>query len=192
MKDIKSKLEDLRNDCIMQAKNEADEMNKNIDEKIEKDIKEQIEEYTKKQEIRFNREIKGLEKQYNIRKYELEKKLKMDLINKQREIKIDLINAIEENMKNFVQSEEYFNYLIKNINNSLRKIGKKGDNIIIYITDYDNSRYSKMLSANLKDYTVETIDNSNIGGCKCLDKDSNIIIDNTISLLIRERIEEMY
>lgn len=192
MDDIKSKLEDLRNDCITQAKNEANEMNNNIDMKIENDIKEQIEEYSKKQEVRFNREIKNLEKQYNTKRYELEKEVKMNLLEMQKEVKMDLINTVEENMKIFVQSEEYLNYLIKNINNSLSKIGKKGDNIIIYITNYDSGRYSKILSANFNEYNIETISDDNIGGSKCLDKSSNIIIDNTIRLLIRERIEEIY
>lgn len=192
MDEIKSKLEELRNDCIMQAKNEASEMNDEIDKKIENDIKEQLDEYSKKQEIRFDREIKGLEKQYNTKRYELEKIAKMDLIKRQQEIKMDLINSVEENMRIFVQSEEYLNYLIKNINNSLSKIGKKCDNIIIYITNYDSSRYSKILSDNFKEYNIETISDDNIGGCKCLDKSSNIIINNTISLLIRERIEEIY
>ena len=192
MNDIKSKLEDLRADCIMQAKNEADEMNRNIDEKVENDIKEQIEEYSKKQKIRFDREIKGLEKQYNTKKYELEKNSKMNLIKKQKEIIFDLINSVEMKMKDFVQSEKYFDYLINNINNSLNKIGSKSNNVIIYITNYDNSRYSNILLENFKDYTIETISDNNIGGCKCLDKNSNVIIDNTISLLIREKIEEIY
>ena len=93
MDDIKSKLEDLRNDCITQAKNEANEMNNNIDKKIENDIKEQIDEYSKKQEIRFNREIKGLEKQYNTKRYELEKIAKMDLIKFENSSMLESLNS---------------------------------------------------------------------------------------------------
>lgn len=192
MDQIKSKLEDLRNDCIMQAKNEANEMNNDIDEKIENDIKEKLDEYSKKQEIRFNREIKGIEKQYNTRRYELEKIAKMDLLERQQEIKMDLINSVAKNMSMFVKSEEYFNYLIKNINNAIDKIGKNKDNITIYITNYDSNRYSKILSSKFNNYNIKTISDDNIGGCKCIDVDSNIIVDNTISLLIRERIEEIY
>lgn len=192
MDQIKSKLEDLRNDCIMQAKNEANEMNNDIDEKIENDIKEKLDEYSKKQEIRFNREIKGIEKQYNTRRYELEKIAKMDLLKRQQEIKMDLINSVAKNMSMFVKSEEYFNYLIKNINNAIDKIGKNKDNITIYITNYDSNRYSKILSSKFNNYNIKTISDDNIGGCKCIDVDSNIIVDNTISLLIRERIEEIY
>lgn len=192
MDQIKSKLEDLRNDCIMQAKNEANEMNNDIDEKIENDIKEKLDEYSKKQEIRFNREIKGIEKQYNTRRYELEKIAKMDLLKRQQEIKMDLINSVAKNMSMFVKSEEYFNYLIKNINNAIDKIGKNKDNITIYITNYDSNRYSKILSSKFNNYNIKTISDDNIGGCKCIDVDSNIIVDNTISLLIRERIDEIY
>lgn len=192
MDQIKSKLEDLRNDCIMQAKNEANEMNNDIDEKIENDIKEKLDEYSKKQEIRFNREIKGIEKQYNTRRYELEKIAKMDLLKRQQEIKMDLINSVAKNMSMFVKSEEYFNYLIKNINNAIDKIGKNRDNITIYITNYDSNRYGKILSSKFNNYNIKTISDDNIGGCKCIDVDSNIIVDNTISLLIRERIEEIY
>lgn len=192
MDQIKSKLEDLRNDCIMQAKNEANEMNNDIDEKIENDIKEKLDEYSKKQEIRFNREIKGIEKQYNTRRYELEKIAKMDLLKRQQEIKMDLINSVAKNMSMFVKNEEYFNYLIKNINNAIDKIGKNKDNITIYITNYDSNRYSKILSSKFNNYNIKTISDDNIGGCKCIDVDSNIIVDNTISLLIRERIEEIY
>ena len=192
MNDIKNKIEELREDCIREANIEADEMNKNIDEKIENDIKEQLDEYSKKQRIRYDREMKGFEKQYNIKKYELEKNSKMNLLEKQKEIIIDLINSVEKKMKDFVHSEKYFDYLVKNINNSLNKIGSKTNSVIIYITDYDYNRYSNMLSASFKDYTIKTISDKNIGGCKCLDKDSNIIIDNTISLLIRERINQIY
>ena len=192
MNDIKNKIEELREDCIREANIEADEMNKNIDEKIENDIKEQLDEYSKKQRIRYDREMKGFKKQYNIKKYELEKNSKMNLLEKQKEIIIDLINSVEKKMKDFVHSEKYFDYLVKNINNSLNKIGSKTNSVIIYITDYDYNRYSNMLSASFKDYTIKTISDENIGGCKCLDKDSNIIIDNTISLLIRERINQIY
>lgn len=192
MNDIKNKIEELREDCIREANIEADEMNKNIDEKIENDIKEQLDEYSRKQRIRYDREMKGLEKQYNIKKYELEKNSKMNLLEKQKEIIIDLINSVEKKMKDFVQSEKYFDYLVKNINNSLNKIGSKTNSVIIYITDYDYNRYSNMLSASFKDYTIKTTSDENIGGCKCLDEDSNIIIDNTISLLIRERINQIY
>ena len=192
MDEPKEMLEELREGCIMQAKQEANEMSQQIDQKMEQEIQEQMDEYEKKQNFRLQRELKRLEKKFNSQKFEIDKEAKVAFLEKQNDIRKACIQAIEEKMKNFVQTEEYREFLLKNIRSAIEKTNgdENGHHFVkISITEQDNEKYANDIKQVFPDIELATIPNRWIGGCQCFHKISNVMIDNTIKSLIQEKME---
>ena len=89
-------------------------------------------------------------------------------------------------------NKEYEDFLIKNIESALSKIGIEDNNlneIYVYITKQDEEKYINIIKEYYPKIEVKPIDNSYIGGCKCFSKELNIFVDNTLKLSIDEQVE---
>ena len=97
------KLTKLKNDCMKNAQNDAEELLNKIKEQIDNQVSDELEPYNVKQEIRFNREMKNIEKEYHANYYLLESEMKNKIIQKQEEIKIDFKKELEKRIISFVR-----------------------------------------------------------------------------------------
>ena len=97
------KLTKVRNDCMKNAQKDAEELLSKIKEKIDNQVLEELEPYNIMQEIKFNREMKNIEKEYHANYYLLETELKNKIIQKQEEIRQDFRNELEHRIINFVR-----------------------------------------------------------------------------------------
>ena len=82
MEEIERKLLKFKEDCLKQAGQDADNLQLNIKEKIDAQVAEELKQYNEKQEIKFERELKKLEKDYYARRFALETDIKQKLLQK--------------------------------------------------------------------------------------------------------------
>ena len=143
MEEIERKLLKFKEDCLKQAGQDADNLQLNIKEKIDAQVAEELKQYNEKQEIKFERELKKLEKDYYARRFALETDIKQKLLQKEQEIQENYKIELENMLKLFVKSEEYEEFLIKNIEKSLAKVqeDKEAKGLVIYLTKEDKKNY---------------------------------------------------
>ena len=102
MEEIERKLLKFKEDCLKQAGQDADNLQLNIKEKIDAQVAEELKQYNEKQEIKFERELKKLEKDYYARRFALETDIKQKLLQKEQEIQENYKIELEvKSMKNF-------------------------------------------------------------------------------------------
>ena len=126
----------------------------------------------------------------NINNYQTQiNNLKNIIIQKDVELNKNIENKLFEELKTqfieITQSEKYESYFKKNDYETINKISQK-DNLIIFVTKNDKIRFTNFL-CNLN-YKIETIDDSNIGGC--IVQNSEESINNTILENLKEKINE--
>ena len=92
-------------------------------------------------------------------------------------------------LEKFTNSNEYENYLINNIDITLKNI-QNHENATIFITEKDYKKYGEFIK-NKYNLNIETMDNDHIGGIIIVDKFSKISIDNTMKNAIEEKIKNI-
>lgn len=192
MEEIERKLLKFKEDCLKQAGQDADNLQLNIKEKIDAQVAEELKQYNEKQEIKFERELKKIEKDYYARRFALETDIKQKLLQKEQEIQEDYKLELENMLKLFVKSEEYEEFLIKNIEKSLAKVqeDKEAKGLVIYLTKEDKKNYSQKLKEVYPNIKIELMDEENLGGSQCYCKKKNIFVDNTLKLAVIEQVED--
>lgn len=188
--DIAEKMDKFKEDCLMQAKKEAEELEKEIIEQVENQVKDEMEPYNIRQEIKFNRAMKKIEKDYFASLYALESEKKQKIIKKQEELKEDFRLNLKEKIINFTKSQEYKDYLLDSIKKAVQNITENENEIILYITENDINLYGAIVKKEYPNVQIESIDNTFLGGCRCFNKSKKIFMDNTLSLAIEEQVKD--
>ncbi len=191
MSSVNEKLAKFKYDCINQAKKDAEDLQLKIKEQIDSQVSEELKEYYEKQEIKFNRSLKNLEKEFHANCYLLETEAKQKVIQRQEEIKKDFKLSLKKKVEDFANGSEYEKYLFKNIDSTMKKINADKtnlNNITLYLTDRDKNKFQDRLSKIYQGIIIEIIDDENIGGCRCFNREANIFIDNTLKLGIEEQV----
>ncbi len=181
---IEKKIEKIRKSCLETAKRELVVLKEeNISTTNEK-ISKMIEDYQDILSVKYTNELNKIEREYNrnLFDYEMEGNLRL---NKVKTKLFENIKAkVVEELKKFVDSKEYKKYLIKNIEETLKNSSKG----TIYVTENDFKNYKDELEK-LFNTNIDTIDNTNIGGCMV--ENNKIAIDNTIKNNIEEKLSEI-
>ena len=175
------KLQSIENVCNNKARLQKLDLEQKLKDKIGKSIQEEMDKYRSKQEARKKNTLYKMEKQYNTNLWQLENEYKQKYIELRTSINNRLREELKIELQNYAKSEQYLNYLRKNINNALNSIEDK-QNIIIYLTSQDRQRLSQEFT------NIEVMDDKYIGGC--IVKGDSQIINNTILENLEEKIDE--
>ena len=110
----------------------------------------------------------------------------------QEEITEDFKKELENKIIQFVSSEKYRDFLMKNILFTIKNMEESNmDNIHLFITNNDIANYGELIKDKIKLSKIEVMDDENLGGCQILNKKSKVMIDNTLKLAINEQIENI-
>ncbi len=192
MEEIEKKFAKFKEDCFKQAEQDADNLQLKIKEQIDAQVLEELKQYNEKQEVKFEREMNKIEKDYYAQRFSLETEVKQKLIDKEKEIQEKYKLELENMIKTFINSKDYEKYLKKNIEKSLEQIQEKKDSkgIVIYLTKNDKKEYSENLKKEYPNIKIELMEEENLGGSQCYCKKKNIFIDNTLKLAVQEQVED--
>ena len=128
--------------------------------------------------VKVSRSLK--EASYKIKR---EKEHYQKLYNRYNEIKKELKEEVKRKLQIFTEKEEYLQYLIKTINDSLNVVNNDNSSII-FVTNNDKQKYEEVLNRyNIK---IDVLDNDFIGGCKLKNDKLGVIIDNTLKTNLDE------
>lgn len=188
MSSVQDKIDKFRLNCYEMATHEENELSFAIDEKINKNIEDEIDLYQKEANAKYEKKSKKLEQNYNCQIFDEENMARHAVIDAENEIKNDLKRTVTGKIKEFVNSEAYKNFLIKNISNALNKLRiEDGDVVKINITNEDFNKYKDEIK-NQFNFEIGEISDKNIGGAICINESKNISINNTLKILIEENV----
>ena len=158
-------------------------LNEKINTEIEEQINVELTEYVKKQEASYKKQCEKIVKDYNKALFEYEVECKKNVQNVKNIIKKELKEEVKRKLQIFTEKEEYLQYLIKTINDSLNVVNNDNSSII-FVTNNDKQKYEEVLNRyNIK---IDVLDNDFIGGCKLKNDKLGVIIDNTLKTNLDE------
>jgi len=152
----------------------------NLEDAIEKETADRLDairsEYQKIADEKFDKNIKYVEKQVNGDIWVDSVEAKKRILDKKAQIVTDIINAAKSRINDFINSEEYADYLIQSIQEAMTHINNNGT---IYLTSHDKERFSDILQAEFQGKIDIQINDEIIGGCIAEDEDG-VVVDNSI------------
>lgn len=183
---IEKRLKEFEESCLGMASNEASLLKQEIEQEIEEQIKSELEEYITKKEWNFNKTMEKLEKDYMKEIFKFQADCKKEILIAKKEIDIDLKKEVTNLIKNYTETEEYKNYLFRNISKAINCLENK-DNTLIGLVSRDIEKYKDELSQKFN-IEITQIEDSYIGGC--IIKTDSVIIDNSLKNNIEEKMQE--
>lgn len=183
---VDKKIEKIEKTCYELAKKEQKDLKDNNDNNSNEKIALMIEEYKENLSKKYVDELSKINRENKRELFDFEKEEKM----KVKQLKIDLTNnlllKITNEFESYTNTDEYKQYLLNNIQNTLRKF-KSANDCIIYITQKDYDKFSLEIQ-NTYNLKIEKMENENIGGCIIVNNVEKISIDNTLKTNIQEEI----
>ena len=181
MRSIKDKLRFFNEVILKDATAERDRILRQIKALSEERISQEKSKFQEQAEQLLRKETSLAENEKNniISRAVIESK---QLLAKTRNEIIETIyNEVKGKLVEFVQKEEYLNYLHEQIIDSCSRAGE--GNFIVYLCERDMQRLKDKLE-NIKhnlsrDITFEQAGDEIIGGCRVLNQTAGIIVDNT-------------
>lgn len=117
---------------------------------------------------------------------------KIKVLNKKKELLKRAIEGVKNKAKQFIDTEEYENYLLNLVTEVLSEL-KDEKEIILYVLPTDAERFKKKLKDTIKksgastdDVQIEPSSNDIIGGVIAVNKAQSIRIDASISSTIED------
>lgn len=181
---IEKKIEKIRKSCLETAKRELVILKEENSSIANEKISKMIEDYQDVLSVKYTNELNKIEREYNRNLFDYEMEGNVRLNNVKAKLFENIKSEVVKELKEFVDSKEYKKYLIKNIEETLQN-STKGT---IYVTEKDFKRYKDELEK-LFNTKIDTIDDTNIGGCMV--ENNKISIDNTIKNNIEEKLSEI-
>jgi len=181
LRSIKDKLRFFNEVILKDATAERDRILRQIKALSEERISQEKSKFQEQAEQLLRKETSLAENEKNniISRAVIESK---QLLAKTRNEIIETIyNEVKGKLVEFVQKEEYLNYLHEQIIDSCSRAGE--GNLIVYLCERDMQRLKDKLE-NIKhnlsrDITFEQAGDEIIGGCRVLNQTAGIIVDNT-------------
>ncbi len=179
-------------------------LNQSMDKKFQEELAELEEQYNtklQKSKDEVDKEAKNIvetaRKKVEAGRNEIQSKTKISIKKESMEVKEKYFNILmshlRTNLNEFVVSQKYKNYLLKNISQFNREINSiTGDELIIYLTKKDNEKFSSLIRQEIdskhsfKNIVFKVIDDSIIGGIIIDFPQSNLRIDMTIKSVLEE------
>ncbi len=179
-------------------------LNQSMDKKFKEELAELEEQYNaklQKSKDEVDKEAKSIietaRKKVEAGRLEIQSKTKIIIKKESMEVKEKYFNILMSHLKDkldeFVVSEMYKNYLLKNIyqfNQEIKSIN--GDELLIYLTKKDNEKFSSLIKQeidsthNFKSIIFKEIDDSIIGGIIIDFPQKNLRIDMTVKSVLEE------
>lgn len=190
MRIVEEKLDEFYKDIM----NDVNENKKNILDLVDKDIQKKLEEkeleYLEKAYSRIQEGLKGIHREKNeiISRAAMESKRK--LLNKREEIINQVYEMVLKKLNNFVDSNEYEEYFLENINNLLVS-SDSSDEIEIIIIKKDQDKIEKIKQIRNCSITIDN-DDLMIGGFKSYNKTRNVYNDESLYSKLEEHRDKIY
>lgn len=179
-------------------------LNQSMDKKFQEELEELEEQYNaklQKNKDEVDKEAKNIietaRKKVETGRLEVQSKTKIIIKKESMEVKEKYFNILmshlKDNLEEFVVSEMYKNYILKNICQFNQEINSNtGDELIIYLTKKDNEKFSSLIKQeieskhSLKNIIFKVIDDSIIGGIIIDFPQKKLRIDMTIESVLEE------
>ncbi|MBP1925491.1 V/A-type H+-transporting ATPase subunit E [Sedimentibacter acidaminivorans] len=179
-------------------------LNQSMDKKFQEQLTELEEQYNiklQKSKDEVDNEAKNIietaRKKVEASRIEIQSKTKISLKKERMEVKEKYFNILmghlRDNLSEFVVSETYKHYLLKNISQFNQEIDSiKGDELLIYLTKKDNDKFGSLIRHEIeskhsfKNITFKVIDDSIIGGIIIDFPQTNLRINMTMKSVLEE------
>lgn len=186
--DIDEKIKKFEQSCEKLAQIDAQKLNEKLNREIEEQIESDLDEYVKKQEVSYNKQCEKVVKEYNKSLFDYELECKKNIQNVKKIINRELKEEVERRIIDFTNKDEYYmQYLMRSID-SVLKIVENNAGSIIYVTKRDSERYRELLEK--YNITINYLDDFYIGGCKLINTDRGVIVDNTLKSNIEDMLND--
>lgn len=189
MIEVDKKIEKIKKNCLETAKKENVALKQENDSICNQKVDEMINDYKDELSKKYSNDLNKIEREYNKNLFDFEMQERMKLNNIKKEVQNKITEEVMNELEKFTNSNEYENYLINNIDITLKNI-QNHENATIFITEKDYKKYGEFIK-NKYNLNIETMDNDNIGGIIIVDKFSKISIDNTMKNAIEEKIKNI-
>ncbi len=183
MSSIDEKLQNFNDLILKEAAAQRDRILRQIREENEALIESKRKDFEEQAAEMLRRELYNIEREKNniISKALVESR---QLLMKTREGIINSVfDYLKEELETFTQSDAYAQYLKEDIRNSCRLAGE--GKLVVYLSGADTDRYSSLLNELLKEFPriemFEPAAEDVIGGCRVVNRSSNILVDNTFA-----------
>lgn len=179
---IQEKLEFFNEVILKDAASERDRILEQIRTEMEERIAREKKKFQEQADEFLKKEVSSAENEKNniISKAIVESR--QLLMKKREEIIESVFDDAKKLLSQFVDKEEYFPYLCRQIRHSCHLAGE--GELVVYVSKKDMERFSHMFEGIKKDLppgtTFEETDNSIIGGCRVLNKALDIMVNNTL------------
>lgn len=179
---IEEKLQHFQESTIQDAKNKSTQMLDEYRASLDKVFEEHKEKKLRQAQLEIKTQTESIKQDRNKELSKQHLHIKRKITRKQEELKENLFVEVKDLLCKYLDSSEYNNLLISQIN-AAKKFAKD-QNITIYIDPSDSSRRSSLEVAT---NTVLTIsDYSFLGGTRAVISDRNILIDNSFETKLAE------
>ncbi len=191
MDDLTTKVKKFQDSCLKLAKSEALDLDNKIADNIKLETEDELNRYRKEAKYKLDRQIYKIEKDFNSNIYEAKNSSKIAVISKEKKLMEALEQELVKRLYFFTDLKEYEIFLLNNISDVIEKLEKKENGeITIYITQKDYDKYltiiNKEFGCNVKITKKEII-----GGCIGENINENLLIDNSLSTLLKEEISKI-
>lgn len=186
MIDIDKKIKEMEENCFELAKKDAKKIEYKVDKLSTEKLEQKVEDYKKELEIKYEKELKKINQEYNRKCFDLEKDEKQKINSFRNSLKNNIEISLEEEFKNFSNSNEYEEFLFKKIDKCLSSIKESKDKTSVGILEKDIYKYGEKIK-NKYNFEIFKIDDFYIGGCILENKLEKILLDNTIKTSITEK-----
>lgn len=185
--DIEKKLKNVEDNCINLAQKDADELKKATEKERDEKIADFISKYKEELEMKLNKEMANLNKNYNHSIFTLKKEGQIKVENFKKSKIRELKNKILDKYNDYKNTEEYKYDLISRIKATMGKAGE-GSRFEIMVVENDYNNYIEMLKNEFVNIDIKQLSNDYIGGCIIFNKDKKMLIDNTIRTVLEEEL----
>ena len=185
--DIEKKLKNVEDNCINLAQKDADELKKATEKERAEKIADFISKYKEELEMKLNKEMANLNKNYNHSIFTLKKEGQIKVENFKKSKIRELKNKILDKYNDYKNTEEYKYDLISRIKATMGKAGE-GSRFEIMVVENDYNNYIEMLKNEFVNIDIKQLSNDYIGGCIIFNKDKKMLIDNTIRTVLEEEL----
>ena len=182
---IEEKLIDFKNSVEELSNKDFLEIKKKVEAEINDSISQEIQKYEKKKQAIYDKNAQNMEKNCNKKIYNYEIDCKKKIIAEEKMLREKIKERCIAKLKEFVNQEQYKEYLVNNINTTFYKIEDK--NLVdIYLTKNDIEKYGDEFRITYNSRIIEMPD-SYIGGCIVANETKGVFIDNTLLNMLNEK-----
>ena len=181
---LEEKLTDFKNSVEEMSNKDYLQIKKEVEDEINNSIVQEIAKYEKKKDLNYTKNVQSIEKECNKKIFNFEIECKKKIIEEEKKIKKEIKEKCIYKLKEFVNQQQYKEFLKNNIQNAFEKLENK-NSIDIYLTKNDIGKYGDEIRSSYFSNLKEMPDN-NIGGCIIANENQGIFIDNTLLNRINE------